>query len=202
MTKPRKIQVGTRVRFLNQVGEGRVTALLGPDQAMVEDESGFEYPHRLTELVVVEDTVAEAREYNRHIPSVGEILQQEVTPERRRAMERDFNERYRATAQAGPSDDLEVDLHLHELVESTAGLDPGTMRELQLAHFERMLQRAIEQRARRIVFIHGVGQGVLKHEIWSRVEQFYPQCTCRYADPRRYGAGATEVEISGQGWGR
>jgi DNA-nicking Smr family endonuclease len=76
------------------------------------------------------------------------------------------------------------------------------MRELQLAHFERMLQRAIEQRARRIVFIHGVGQGVLKHEIWSRVEQFYPQCTCRYADPRRYGAGATEVEISGQGWAR
>lgn len=198
MSTPRKIQVGTRVRFLNQVGEGKVTALLGPEEAMVEDDSGFEYPHRIAELVLVGDTLAEAGEYNRHIPSVGEILQQEVTPERRRAMERDFNARYRA-ASTSRTEDLEVDLHLHELVESTSGLDPGTMRELQLAHFERMLRWAIEQRARRIVFIHGVGQGVLKHEIWSRVEQFYPQCTCRYADPRRYGAGATEVEISGSG---
>ena len=52
---------------------------------------------------------------------------------------------------------------------------------------------AAEQRIRRVVFIHGVGQGVLRHQIRSRLDMYYPNCTVRDANPREYGSGATEV---------
>lgn len=192
----RKIKVGERVRFLDEVGEGVVTALLSAVEAMVEDESGFERPHRLSKLVPV---VArdEAQSYQRHLPSVAAILQQEANPQRQRAIEKNFKAQYQEAARTWAANGtVEVDLHAHELVDSTAGLDPATILELQLAHFERMLRVAIEQRTPRVVFIHGVGQGVLKHEIWQCVDRYYPECSCRYADPRRFGAGATEVSIS------
>jgi dsDNA-specific endonuclease/ATPase MutS2 len=48
------------------------------------------------------------------------------------------------------------------------------MLELQLSHFERMLQIGIRQRMKKLVFIHGIGQGVLRHQIWSRVDSVLP----------------------------
>lgn len=188
-------KVGDRVRFLNEVGEGTITAMLSDQMAMVEDASGFEIPYALSDLVpIIEKNEAES--YRQHLPSVGAILQQEVDPRKQRELEKRFKDKYAEAANTwGGKGTVEVDLHAHELVDSTAGLDPSTILELQLSHFERMLRMAIEQRTQRIVFIHGVGQGVLKHEIWQLVERFYPECTCRYADPRRFGAGATEVTI-------
>ena len=44
-----------------------------------------------------------------------------------------------------------------------------------------MLQIGIRQRTKKMIFIHGIGQGVLRHQIWSRVEQYYPDCSCRSA---------------------
>jgi hypothetical protein len=192
----KSLRVGQRVRFLDDVGEGTITAILSSTQVMVEDESGFEIPCAADGLVPLVDR-DEAQSYQRHVPSVSAILQQEVDPKRQRALEKSFKARYiEASTTWGPKGQVEVDLHAHELVDSTAGLDPATILELQLAHFERMLRVAIEQRTPRVVFIHGVGQGVLKHEIWQCIERFYPECTCRYADPRRFGTGATEVTIS------
>lgn len=190
------IRVGQHVRFLDEVGEGTVTAILSEAEAMVEDETGFERPHAIAALVPLVDR-EEAQSYARHLPSVAAILQQEVDPQRQRAMEKSFKARYQEAASTWRGKgSVEVDLHAHALVDSQAGLDAATILELQLAHFERMLRMAIEQRTPRIVFIHGVGQGVLKHEIWQRVERYYPECTCRYADPRRFGSGATEINIS------
>ena len=88
---------------------------------------------------------------------------------------------------------MEVDLHFHELVEDMSGLKDRTKLDIQLNHFERMMKIAIEQRIRRVVFIHGVGQGVLRHQIRSRLDMYYPNCTVRDANPREYGYGATEV---------
>jgi len=163
---------------------------------MVEDDSGFEYPHFAKDLIVIQDSKTEAQAYERAIPSVLEILQQELTPERQKRMENEFKSKYaEASAHQHAGHEMEVDLHLHAIVDSQAGLSPGVMLELQIAHFERMLQIGIRQRTKKLVFIHGIGQGVLRHQIWSRVEQYYPDCSCRSADPRKYGSGATEVWV-------
>lgn len=189
-------KIGAKVRFLNDVGQGVVTGILEEGQVLVEDENGFEYAHAEKDLIPMGSLAQAEQAYERAVPSVLEILQQEMDSTRQRQLEQDFKSKYKE-AQARPTGIQveEVDLHLHALVDSQAGLSPGVMLELQISHFERMLQIGIRQRTKKMVFIHGIGQGVLRHQIWSRVEQFYPDCTCRFADPRQYGNGATEVWI-------
>lgn len=192
------LKVGTRVRFLNDVGGGIVVGWRSPEEVLVETEDGFEMPYPPRELLVVDNPAEEAERYQRQIPSIEEILRKEVSPEQRRRMERDFDAKYKdahARSAGGQQGLIEVDLHLHELVDSSRGLSNSAMLDLQLSHFERMLQIAIRERQRRVVFIHGIGQGVLRHAILTRVTQFYPECDARPADPRKYGSGATEIYI-------
>ena len=49
----KKLNIGDRVRFLNSVGGGVVTAFQGKDQVLVEDENGFDVPVLIAECVVV-----------------------------------------------------------------------------------------------------------------------------------------------------
>ena len=193
-----QFKVGERVRFLNDVGEGKVTREEANGRVFVEDQDGFEVDYAANELIAVGSREEERERYGRQVPSVEEILTREVTPEKRAAVERDFQSRYKdaqVTNMQRGSEYIEVDLHLHEITDGPDGLSDHSRLELQLAHFERMLRIAITQKTPRILFIHGVGKGTLRHQIWSRVEQFYPECECRSADPRRYGAGATEIRI-------
>ena len=64
----------------------------------------------------------------------------------------------------------------------------------QLAYFERALEGAIRDGKRKLIVIHGVGEGVLREEV-RKVLQYYETVQFHDADPRRYGSGATEVLI-------
>ena len=199
---PKALKVGTKVRFLDEVGHGTITKVISLAEVVVEDDNGFEYPYDASRLLVVVDAKEEKMAYERVIPTVLEIIQQDVSPDRKKRLEKDFKTKYKeANARAGERSDMEIDLHMHAIVDSQAGLDQGVMLELQLSHFERMLQIGVRQRMKKLVFIHGIGQGVLRHQIWSRVDQYYPDCTCRSADPRQYGSGATEVWIGERAFG-
>jgi predicted nucleotide-binding protein len=123
-------------------------------------------------------------------------LAQDVDEKRQKAIQEQFDIKYsnaRATDQKRSGEHMVIDLHIHELVDDQSGLQDRTKLDIQLNHFERMMRIAGEQRVRRVVFIHGVGQGVLRHQIRSRLEMYYPDCTVRDGNPRDYGAGATEV---------
>ena len=52
----KKLKTGDKVRFLNSVGGGIVTAFRGKEQVLVEDEDGFEIPVLISECVVVGET--------------------------------------------------------------------------------------------------------------------------------------------------
>jgi hypothetical protein len=49
------MKIGDKVRFLNEVGGGRVSGFQGKDVVLVEDEDGFDVPMRKSEVVVVGD---------------------------------------------------------------------------------------------------------------------------------------------------
>ena len=48
------MKIGDKVRFLSEVGGGRVAGFQGKDIALVEDEDGFEIPMPVRECVVIE----------------------------------------------------------------------------------------------------------------------------------------------------
>jgi len=45
-----------------------------------------------------------------------------------------------------------------------------------------------------MIVIHGVGEGRLRDEVHN-VLKHYPGVRFRDADPRRFGSGATEIEL-------
>jgi dsDNA-specific endonuclease/ATPase MutS2 len=89
---------------------------------------------------------------------------------------------------------VEVDLHLHKLVEDESKLSDGEKLSFQLDFFERRLNTAIRERKKRVIVIHGVGEGVLREEV-RKTLQFYEGVRFDDADPRKYGYGATAIEI-------
>ncbi len=88
---------------------------------------------------------------------------------------------------------MEVDLHIHEIVEDTSGLSEGEILDIQLRRFEMALETALNGKVKNIVFIHGVGQGKLKFEITRILQKKYPDLKYQDASFKEYGYGATMV---------
>jgi hypothetical protein len=88
---------------------------------------------------------------------------------------------------------IEVDLHINELVENSNGLSNHEILEIQMDKFHSEMKSAIENRVHRIVFIHGVGNGVLKQEIHKKLKSTYAKYFFQDASFQEYGYGATMV---------
>ena len=89
-----------------------------------------------------------------------------------------------------------VDLHAEEILDSTEGMSSGEIVQAQLARFEIALDLAVHSnRRQRLVFIHGVGSGKLKHEMKKILAAKYPKVRYQDASFREYGYGAIMVFI-------
>jgi hypothetical protein len=94
-----------------------------------------------------------------------------------------------------PEPDMEeIDLHIEALLEDAAGLDNGQILEIQKARFIIALESGFTSKTKRMVFIHGVGNGKLKREIRRLLDTQYAGLV-RYFDAsfQEYGYGATMV---------
>ena len=89
---------------------------------------------------------------------------------------------------------LEVDLHIEKLVPSKRGMSNYDILTLQMETAKRQLDFAIKNRMPKVVFIHGVGEGVLKAELDFMLGR-YDTISFQDANYQKYGLGATEVYI-------
>lgn len=191
----RVYKTGDRVSFLNEVGGGVVLRPLSHNRALVRTDDGFELEYPMEALVPrlegPEHTVYGVSDHQAGLVAANDRLEEQRRRDRQRP----------AALRAGGkrmerADDsvMEVDLHLHELVDNERGMSDGEKLQYQLSYFERMLATAIRERKRRLIVIHGVGEGVLREEV-RKVLQYYEHLRFDDADPRRYGYGATAVEL-------
>ncbi|WP_339735034.1 DUF2027 domain-containing protein [uncultured Sunxiuqinia sp.] len=91
------------------------------------------------------------------------------------------------------TDLLEVDLHIHELLDNTTGLSNKEMLDLQLTHFHEKMDEAIKKQVKKVVFIHGLGNGTLKQELRRELSHRYKRYAFQDASFQEYGYGATMV---------
>jgi dsDNA-specific endonuclease/ATPase MutS2 len=89
----------------------------------------------------------------------------------------------------------EVDLHIEKLTPHYAAMSGSEMFQLQIKHFEDTLERAISCQMKNIIFIHGVGNGMLKNEIKKRLQQNKNVTNIEEAQKQRFGYGATKVTL-------
>ena len=88
---------------------------------------------------------------------------------------------------------MEVDLHIEKLIEKYVGMSNSEILIHQISHFRTKLEYAMLNNVRKIVFIHGVGNGTLKHELRKTLTEFYPDLKFQDASFMEYGYGATLV---------
>ncbi len=177
-------QVGEKVRFLYETGGGRVVELVSPGIYKVEDEDGFERTFRTQELVKIHGI-------DFHLPddAVVQINDDDSVSSRKYTVRKEEK-----TGSRKPIDIWELDLHIESLIDSHVGMSNAEILAIQLRELRNFYNRAREKHIRRIILIHGVGEGVLKEEVRmflskkEGVEYFD-------ADFREYGKGATEVNL-------
>ena len=88
-----------------------------------------------------------------------------------------------------------VDLHASELLETTAGMNSADILKYQIETFRSTLKQYEKDKGRKIVFIHGKGEGVLRHAIINELRYRYKQYLYQDASFQEYGYGATQVTI-------
>jgi len=94
------------------------------------------------------------------------------------------------------NDDIAVvDLHAHELLETTAGMNATDILNYQLDVFRKTLDKYKNNKGKKIVFIHGKGEGVLRHAIIHELNYRFKRYTYQDASFQEYGYGATQVTI-------
>ncbi|MCF7560893.1 DNA mismatch repair protein MutS [Sabulilitoribacter multivorans] len=175
---------GDYVLVLDEDLSGVVKKVLG-NTISIETEDGFLLDFDVNELVKKEEKQSLKSNLFAH-DNLNKVVLEKEQPNKRKQIKTKAKERYEPT--------MEVDLHINQLVKSSKGMTNHDMLTLQLDTARRQLDFAIKKRIQKIVFIHGVGEGVLKTELdylFGRYDniKFYD------ASYQKYGLGATEVYI-------
>lgn len=179
-----QFSVGEKVVFLNEVGGGIVRSINHMNLYSVEDENGFERYYRANDLGKIhgedykidDDHVALIHEEAAFTKVNHVVLKEQLTGRRR------------------PIDVWEIDLHIEEITDSHRGLSNAQILTKQLSSFKIFFNKARAKSIRKVVVIHGVGEGVLKEEVRYYLDKI-PGIEYYDADFREYGKGATTIEI-------
>jgi len=171
---------GDKVSVLDEDFNGVVTEVKG-DEITVETDDGFLMKFNSKELIKVHDTsVLNSKTISFNST---EIKKQKEIPKPRSFVKE------RVKGEIPPP---EFDLHIEKLAKNHRSMSNYDILTLQSETAKRHIEFAIRNRIPKIIFIHGVGEGILKAELDFMLAR-YDNIIFRDADYRKYGVGATEV---------
>ena len=174
------MKVGDQVETINDVLTGRIRAIR-ETTVLLETEDGFEIEVDKSDVV----PRAKADEFFVSKQEIDEVV---------REKESNISKPIVSKRRVKEPPVMEVDLHIEKLVRSYKGLSNYEILNLQMETAKRQLEFAVEKRITRVVFIHGVGEGVLKEELNYFLNR-YDNVRIQKGDYKKYGAGATEAYI-------
>lgn len=177
------LKKGDKVQVLDEAEEGIVISV-SSQNVTIESVDGFELTYALHELLKIEDTSALKQASSRH--SISAALMEKQTPKKRSFVKEKKSRKEEFI--------LEVDLHIEKLTKDFRRMEKFDMLNLQLDMARGQVEFAISNRIPRIVFIHGVGEGVLKAELGYLFSR-YPEINYEDANYQKYGLGATQIYI-------
>jgi|ERR1019366_3312721 dsDNA-specific endonuclease/ATPase MutS2 len=188
-----KLKTGDIVRFLNEKGEGTISKIINKTTVAVTISEGLEIPYPAAELVLVfDETKKEDKTQSEDKPFINDGLKQKININKyvRKGIKYSKSHQHN-----NPKSELEIDLHIEELIDNFSGMSNFEIVQVQLNHFNRALDRAINGHYRKLIVIHGVGNGRLKQEV-RNILSLYDNLRFYDASYSKYGFGATEILIS------
>ena len=177
------INKGDKVSVLDEAVNGIVIATKG-EEVTIETEDGFVMTFFVNELLKVNDT-------SNLMDSIKRINVDEIKKEKEIPKPRSFVKERKDKHEVSVP---EFDLHIEKLVPNKRGMSNYDILTLQSETAKRHIEFAIRNRIPKIVFIHGVGEGVLKAELDFLLGR-YDNIDFKEANYQKYGQGATEVFI-------
>lgn len=175
-----RFQIGNIVRVIDEAIEGEIINI-SAQAITIRTIDDFDFEFQPHEIVVIKENQKELSKFS----DINNSLLQEKLKEgttKKSVFKRDKNEVI-----------LEVDLHIEQLVPSTRNLDTFDILNYQLRHAKGKLEWAMAKRISKIIFIHGVGDGILKKELLGLLKRYPVRFT--NASFKKYGYGATEVSL-------
>jgi dsDNA-specific endonuclease/ATPase MutS2 len=164
-----QFKIGDRVLVLDDEFGG-VVAFAKAEQITILTDEGIEITYHQRELIL-----------DRSFKVTNVVRKEEPVPKKSKT-------RLVSRKKAAFIPAVEVDLHIHQLVKSERGMDAYDKLNLQIDTARHKIEWAIQSRIPKLVFIHGVGQGVLKEEL-NYLFQRYGQIKFYDADYQKYGRG-------------
>jgi len=177
-------KIGDEVTVLDEDLSGIIKAIK-KGTVTIETTDGFDLEFSESELIKIKSST-NLRQEAFSKTSVKDIISEKESYKKKRSVGLKPKERIQPA--------MEVDLHIHQLTNSTRGMTNHDMKTLQLETAKRQLEFAIRKKIQRVVFIHGVGDGVLKLELEYLFGR-YDNVKYYDANLKKYGLGATEVYI-------
>jgi dsDNA-specific endonuclease/ATPase MutS2 len=178
-----KFEIGDKVEVLDEAISGRVVAIKN-EVISVETNDGFMMTFFVNELVKIHNSNDLSGFFSSQ--SLSSVLKDKELPKKRSFCKEKKSRKEEFV--------LEVDLHIEKLVPSKRGMSNYDILTLQLETAKRQLDFAIKNRMPKLVFIHGVGEGVLKADLDFLLGR-YDNISFQDAYYQKYGLGATEVYI-------
>lgn len=173
------IKIGETVAVIDATIKG-VVHQINDNEVLLKDADGFIHSYDKSELVVIKEHQKELAKY---IDIQHDLLFEKEDFKKKKPVKKVVNNRKQPP--------LEVDLHIHQLTNSTRGMTNYDMLNLQLDTAKRRLEFAKRKKIQRVVFIHGVGEGVLETELKNLLKNYPVEVFA--ASFQKYGFGATEV---------
>lgn len=176
-----RFKLGDKVEAIDELVVGAVIKI-APGQITIVSGEGFELVFAPEELMPAPDE----RNFKVSHYDVAQIKDQKELSKKR-----DYHMPKKKEAFVPV---MEVDLHINQLVPSSKGMGNYEILNLQLDVAKRQLEFAMGKKIQKMVFIHGVGEGVLKEELHFLFKK-HGNVKFHDANYQKYGLGATEVYI-------
>lgn len=174
--------IGDKVKFINDNISGEIIQITSTGRYIVLDNHGFEHETIAVQLIADHDFSDEVK------VTIVDVAEKNKSHKRKKK-NREVAKRNRGGVYR------EIDLHIEELLDDHRGMTGTELFLYQMSVFKRELDQAIINHERKIIFIHGVGEGILREEIRNTVLLEYPEVRCYDASYKEYGFGATEIVI-------
>lgn len=178
-----KFEIGDKVEVLDEAISGIVVAVKN-NEISIETTDKFMMTFFVKELVKINISNALSGFFSTQ--SLSSVLKDKEAPKKRSFVKEKKSRKEDFV--------LEVDLHIEKLVPSKRGMSNYDILTLQIETAKRQLDFAIKNRMPKVVFIHGVGEGVLKADLDFLLGR-YDNISFQDANYQKYGLGATEVYI-------
>ena len=173
-----KIKIGDKVEVIDETISGIVTAI-NQEELTFETADGFSFTYPIFKVVKNEG-------FSLNYFEIEQALQ-----EKKKGIQQSKKTFSKKRKEEKP---MEVDLHIENLTSSTKNMSDFEMLNLQINTARNKLEFAIKKNIKSVVFIHGVGKGVLRAELETLFRR-YEQVEFYDAEFKKYGRGATEVYI-------